>query len=91
MSFTSSILLCFRHLLTLTAQLENVRHDSLLDPDLRDTLCGRRRADKLTQPDRTKRVKEARTEAQREIDEYRKQKEDEFKKFEAEVRSELLA
>ena len=35
--------------------------------------------------DRTKRVKEARTEAQREIDEYRKQKEEEFKKFEAEV------
>uniref|UniRef100_A0A093Y5I0 V-type proton ATPase subunit G n=1 Tax=Talaromyces marneffei PM1 TaxID=1077442 RepID=A0A093Y5I0_TALMA len=39
----------------------------------------------LTDTDRTKRVKEARTEAQREIDDYRKQKEEEFKKFEAEV------
>lgn len=33
-----------------------------------------------------KRVKEARTEAQKEIEEYREQKEAEFKKFEAEVR-----
>jgi V-type H+-transporting ATPase subunit G len=32
-------------------------------------------------------VKEARDEAKKEIDAYRKQKEDEFKKFEAEVRS----
>lgn len=39
----------------------------------------------LTLVDRTKRVKDARAEAQREIDEYRNQKEDEFKKFEAEV------
>jgi len=35
--------------------------------------------------DRTKRVKEARDEAKKEIDTYRKQKDDEFKKFEAEV------
>lgn len=35
--------------------------------------------------DRTKRVKDARTEAQKEIDEYKQQKEDEFKKFESEV------
>lgn len=35
--------------------------------------------------DRTKRVKEARDEAKKEIDAYRKQKDDEFKKFEAEV------
>jgi V-type H+-transporting ATPase subunit G len=42
----------------------------------------------LTLVDRTKRVKDARTEAQREIDAYRKQKEEEFKKFEAEVCSE---
>lgn len=34
---------------------------------------------------RTKRVKEARDEAKKEIDAYRKEKEDEFKKFEAEV------
>jgi hypothetical protein len=39
----------------------------------------------LTLTDRTKRVKDARTEAQKEIEEYRKQKEEEFKKFEAEV------
>lgn len=37
------------------------------------------------QTDRTKRVKEARDEAKKEIDAYRKQKDDEFKKFEAEV------
>jgi V-type H+-transporting ATPase subunit G len=37
--------------------------------------------------DRTKRVKDARSEAQKEIDEYKKQKEEEFKKFEAEVRN----
>lgn len=37
--------------------------------------------------DRTKRLKEARSEAQKEIDEYRKQKEDEFKAFEKEVRA----
>ena len=35
--------------------------------------------------DRTKRVKDARSEAQKEIEDYRKQKEDEFKKFESEV------
>lgn len=35
--------------------------------------------------DRTKRVKEARDEAKKEIDAYRKQKEEEFKKFETEV------
>ncbi|MCJ1257132.1 hypothetical protein MMC24_004957 [Lignoscripta atroalba] len=36
---------------------------------------------------RTKRVKDARTEAQKEIEEYRKQKDEEFKKFEAEQTS----
>lgn len=36
--------------------------------------------------DRTKRIRDAKSEAQKEIEEYRKQKEDEFKKFEAEVR-----
>lgn len=36
---------------------------------------------------RTKRVREARDEAKREIDEYKSKKEDEYKKFEAEVRS----
>lgn len=39
----------------------------------------------LTGIDRTKRVKEARDEAKKEIDQYRKQKDEEFKKFEAEV------
>lgn len=36
--------------------------------------------------DRTKRVKEARDEAKKEIEDYRKEKDDEFKKFENEVR-----
>ncbi len=36
-------------------------------------------------PDRTKRVKEARDEAKKEIDAYKKNKDDEFKKFESEV------
>jgi len=39
----------------------------------------------LIRTDRTKRVKEARDEAKKEIDEYRKAKEAEFKKFELEV------
>ncbi|KAM3082640.1 hypothetical protein ACMFMF_002295 [Clarireedia jacksonii] len=38
----------------------------------------------MEEPDRTKRVKEARDEAKKEIDAYRKEKEDEFRKFEAE-------
>ena len=40
---------------------------------------------KLTGIDRTKRVKEARDEAKKEIEAYRKSKDEEFKKFEAEV------
>jgi hypothetical protein len=39
----------------------------------------------LTLTDRTKRVKDARSEAQKEIEEYRGQKEAEFKNFEQEV------
>lgn len=35
--------------------------------------------------DRTKRVKDAKAEAQKEIEEYRQQKEEEFKKYESEV------
>ena len=45
----------------------------------------------LTLQDRTKRVKDARTEAQKEIDEYRKEKDEEFKAFEKEVRFYSLA
>lgn len=37
--------------------------------------------------DRTKRIRDAKSEAQKEIEEYKNQKEEEFKKFEAEVRS----
>lgn len=37
--------------------------------------------------DRTKRIRDAKAEAQKEIEEYRSQKEEEYKKFEAEVRS----
>ena len=48
--------------------------------------------DDLTLPlsDRTKRVKDAKSEAQKEIEEYRKKKEEEFKKFESEVYLTLL-
>ncbi|KAK3384115.1 H+-ATPase G subunit-domain-containing protein [Lasiosphaeria ovina] len=42
-----------------------------------------REASKIVQKDRTKRVKESRDEAKKEIDEYRKNKEAEFKAFEA--------
>lgn len=35
--------------------------------------------------DRTKRVKDARSEAQKEIEDYRKEKEEEYKKYEDEV------
>ena len=41
----------------------------------------------LLPSDRTKRVKDAKSEAQKEIEEYRKKKEEEFKKFESEVQS----
>ena len=37
--------------------------------------------------DRTKRIKDAKSEAHKEIEEYRQQKEEEFKKFEGEVRN----
>jgi hypothetical protein len=40
----------------------------------------------LIAADRTKRVKDARSEAQKEIEEYRKEKDEEFQKFEKEVR-----
>lgn len=40
--------------------------------------------------DRTKRIREAKAEAQKEIEEYRNQKEEEYKKFEAEVRCRSL-
>ena len=40
-----------------------------------------------TTTDRTKRVKDARSEAQKEIEEYREQKENEFKDFEKQVAS----
>lgn len=43
----------------------------------------------LTPPDRTNRVKDARSEAQKEIEDYRKEKEDEFQKFEKEVRNRM--
>jgi V-type H+-transporting ATPase subunit G len=39
-----------------------------------------------TTTDRTKRIRDAKAEAQKEIEEYRNQKEEEYKKFEAEVR-----
>ncbi|KAI0873775.1 vacuolar ATPase [Hypoxylon argillaceum] len=47
-------------------------------------LDAEREASKIVQKVRTKRVREARDEAKKEIDAYRKAKEEEFKKFEAE-------
>ena len=41
----------------------------------------------LMETDRTKKVKEARDEAKKEIDTYRKEKDNDFKKFESEVRT----
>ncbi|EDN07912.1 vacuolar ATPase [Histoplasma capsulatum] len=46
-------------------------------------LDAEREAQKIVQ-NRTKRIKDARTEAQNEIEEYRQRKEEEFRKFEAE-------
>ncbi|KAI0449260.1 vacuolar ATPase [Xylaria acuta] len=47
-------------------------------------LDAEREASKIVQKVRTKRVREARDEAKKEIDAYRQAKEEEFKKFEAE-------
>ncbi|KAJ5782121.1 hypothetical protein N7457_003895 [Penicillium paradoxum] len=47
-------------------------------------LDAEREAQKIVQKDRTKRIRDAKAEAQKEIEEYKKQKEDEYKKFEAE-------
>ncbi|KAL8933311.1 MAG: hypothetical protein Q9216_006426 [Gyalolechia sp. 2 TL-2023] len=47
-------------------------------------LDAEREAQKIVQKDRSKRVKDARSEAQKEIEDYRKQKEEEFQKFEKE-------
>ncbi|KAL3469443.1 H+-ATPase G subunit-domain-containing protein [Aspergillus californicus] len=50
-------------------------------------LDAEREAQKIVQQSReyrTKRIRDAKSEAQKEIEEYRKQKEEEFKKFEAE-------
>ncbi|KAH7394314.1 H+-ATPase G subunit-domain-containing protein [Pyrenochaeta sp. MPI-SDFR-AT-0127] len=47
-------------------------------------LDAEREAQKIVQQDRTKRVKDARNEAQKEIEEYRKEKENEYQKFEKE-------
>ncbi|KAL9601782.1 MAG: hypothetical protein Q9219_002272 [cf. Caloplaca sp. 3 TL-2023] len=49
-------------------------------------LDAEREAQKIVQKDRSKRVKDARAEAQKEIEDYRKQKEDEYQKFEKEVK-----
>ncbi|EFR03052.1 vacuolar ATPase [Nannizzia gypsea CBS 118893] len=47
-------------------------------------LDAEREAHKIVQNDRTKRIKDAKSEAQKEIEDYKKQKEEEFRKFEAE-------
>lgn len=62
-------------------QLESVR-----PPNTHAAMCARR-IEMWTNRDidRTKRIKEARDEAKKEIQEYKKTKEAEFKKFETEV------
>ncbi|KAJ4520383.1 hypothetical protein HRR75_002248 [Exophiala dermatitidis] len=52
-----------------------------------NTVCPELRRHPNTAGYRTKRVKDAKTEAQKEIEEYRRKKEEEFKKFEAEQTS----
>ncbi|KAJ4365458.1 hypothetical protein N0V95_000393 [Ascochyta clinopodiicola] len=47
-------------------------------------LDAERDAQKIVQQDRTKRVKDARSEAQKEIEEYKKEKEAEYQKFDKE-------
>lgn len=64
------------------SQLENV---CLTAADT-DDVC----LDTYTDADRTKRVKEARDEAKKEIDSYKKSKDEEFKKFESEVYTSLF-
>ncbi|KAI4086241.1 MAG: hypothetical protein LQ344_007705 [Seirophora lacunosa] len=63
-------------------QKENVRSHSKLPPASNPFL--HTSPENQPKPDRSKRVKDARSEAQREIEDYRKQKEEEFKKFEKE-------
>ncbi|KAJ5341852.1 V-type ATPase [Penicillium brevicompactum] len=47
-------------------------------------LDAEREAQKIVQQDRTKRIRDAKSEAQKEIEDYKKQKEEEYKKFEGE-------
>ena len=54
-------------------QLENVRDIPRIPPS------------DANRADRTKRVKDAKAEAQKEIEEYRKKKQEEYKQFESEV------
>ena len=54
-------------------QLENVRYVEPTPPK------------RANGADRTKRVKDAKAEAQKEIEEYRKKKQEEYKQFESEV------
>lgn len=61
-----------------TIQPENVRNPTPLPPLSEETVTP-------PLPDRTKKVREARDEAKKEIEAYRAKKEAEFKKFEAEV------
>lgn len=72
----------YLHNITNTSQHENVSADSRI-MEIWVLI--------LTPTDRTKRVKDARSEAQKEIEDYRKQKDEEFKKFEKEVRQDPYA
>ena len=69
------------------AVLTFLQRESVCHSNTPTSACGHR-IDQRTDMDidRTKRIKEARDEAKKEIDTYRKTKEAEFKKFESEVR-----
>jgi hypothetical protein len=63
--------------------------DSLLTPTQQENVTEPRHTPQkpiLTYKDRTKRVKDARNEAQKEIEDYKTEKENEYQKFDKEVR-----
>ncbi|KAJ6264403.1 V-type proton ATPase subunit G [Drechslerella dactyloides] len=64
----------------------NHRHrtSKIRTPWIQTLLNAEQEAQKIVQKDRVQRVKDARAEAQKEIEEYRQKKEEEFNKFESE-------
>ncbi|KAJ4982932.1 V-type proton ATPase subunit G [Stagonosporopsis vannaccii] len=64
--------------------LYNLKMSAQNSAGIQTLLDAEREAQKIVQQDRTKRVKDARSEAQKEIEEYKKEKEAEYQKFEKE-------